>query len=482
MLSTIQQRRLTRLEILLYSTGNFGISIVNASILGFVLFFYLTEGMTGISLHPLVIGALVGTALMVGRIVDALVNPLVGWASDNTRWKRWGRRRPFVLVGLIPMTLSFIFLFNPPLFLLSLFPDGLGEILLIIYLFVIISIFDALFTFVFVPIYALMPEIAPTSNERITLAVWGNIFALLANVVGVVLAPILYENLGFSTTSIILGIIVFLTILAVLPIQELPVTDIRKQPRVSLIESLRISVQNNPYRIFLVNQIGMQFSFRILSAIMPFFAVSVLLLGLGDTMVMTAPWILFAMISFPIWGILARKVGKKQAFIYSMVIFSFPLLISFIFVLLPNEVLNQVFLTDFLKLRILVALVMVAVIGFGMGGLWIFPPTIVGDIVDDEERRLGLRRESMYYAFQEFTEKLAIAMAIFLEGLILGAFVVGKELHPDYPPKLGIYYYYYNPWGPVLLMGVLAFVPMLIALLVFIKFPSGLIKEENYRK
>jgi Na+/melibiose symporter-like transporter len=436
--------------------------------------------MTGVHLEPLVIGALVGAALMVGRIVDAFVNPLVGWLSDNTRWKQWGRRRPFVIVGTFPMTLAFILLFNPPIFLLTLFPDGLGEILLIAYLFIIISIFDALFTFVFVPIYALLPEIAPTSSERITLSVWGNIFALLANVVGVVFAPILYESIGFSNTSIILGIIVFLTIMAVLPIQELPSEDIEKQSRVSLSESLRISLQNDPYRIYLANQIGMQFSFRILSAIMPFYAVSVLKLGLGDTMVMTAPWILFALISFPIWGALTRKFGKKQAFIYSMMIFSFPLLLSFLFILLPENILEMTVLDiNFLQVRILISFVMVAIIGFGMGGLWIFPPTIVGDIVDDEERRLGLRRESMYYAFQEFTEKLAIALAIFLEGIILGAFVAEKVLHPDYPRDLGIYYYYYNPLGPILLMGVLAFIPMLIALLIFIRFPNELFVEDN---
>ena len=375
-MSMIQERELTRKEIFLYSTGNFGISIINASILGFVLFFYLTEGMTGVNLEPWVIGALVGAALMVGRIVDAFVNPVVGWLSDNTRWRKWGRRRPFIIVGLVPMTLAFIMLFNPPIFLLTLFQDGLGEILLIGYLFLIISIFDALFTFVFVPIYALQPEIAPTSSERITLSVWGNIFALLANVVGVVIAPMLYENLGFSNTSIILGIIVFLTIIAVLPIQELPSEDIEKQSRVSLIESLRISIDNGPYRIFLGNQIGMQFSFRILSAIMPFYAVSVLQLGLGDTMVMTAPWILFALISFPLWGMLSKRFGKKQAFMYSMIVFTFPLLLSFSFIILPENLLNSPVLDiEFLKVRILISFVMVAIIGFGMGGLWIFPPT-----------------------------------------------------------------------------------------------------------
>ncbi|MFX1515436.1 MAG: MFS transporter [Promethearchaeota archaeon] len=461
-----EKRQLSRRDIFLYSTGNFGISIINASILGFVLYFYLTEGMTGLNLDPLIIGALVGTALMVGRIVDAFVNPIVGWLSDNTRWRRWGRRRPFVIIGIIPMTISFILLFNPPIFVLTLFPGRLGELLFILFLFLIISIFDALFTFVFVPIYALMPEIAPTSKERITLAVWGNIFAILANIVGVVIAPIMYDELGFSVTSFVLGIVVLVTIIAVLPIKELPVVDMEKQPRVSLIESLRTSLQNKPYQIFLVNQIGMQFSFRILNAVMPFFAVSVLLLNLDELMIVTAPWIVVAIVSFPVWGFLAKPkfLGKKKAFIVSMTIFTIPLLLNFLFLVSPGN--------------LFIALVMICFIGFGMGGLWIFPPTIVGDIVDDEERRLGLRRESMYYAFQEFTEKLAIAVAVLIEGIILGAFVKDKFLHPDYPAELGVYYYIYDPLGPILLMGIVAFFPMFLALLVFFKFPDDLIIED----
>jgi len=279
----------------------------------------------------------------------------------------------------------------------------------------------------------------------------------------------MYDELGFSLTSIVLGIIVLVTIIAVLPIKELPVVDMEKQPRISLIESLRTSLQNKPYQIFLVNQIGMQFSFRILNAVMPFFAVSVLFLKLDELMIVTAPWIVVAIISFPVWGFLAKPqfFGKKKAFIASMTIFTIPLLLNFLFLVSPGN--------------LFIALIMICLIGFGMGGLWIFPPTIVGDIVDDEERRLGLRRESMYYAFQEFTEKLAIAVAVLLEGIILGAFVTDKILHPEYSPDLGIYYYIYDPLGPILLMGVIAFLPMLLALLVFFKFPDDLIIEDNTR-
>ncbi|MHA2110528.1 MAG: MFS transporter [Candidatus Hodarchaeales archaeon] len=458
-----ETRKLSWKEIFLYSTGNFGISVVNSTILGFVLFFYLTEGFASLSQSPLVVGAIVGTALMVGRIVDAFVNPVVGWLSDNTRWKI-GRRRPFVIVGLIPMIISFILLFNPPLFLLSTLNTELAELILVLYLFVIVAVFDGLFTFVFVPVYALMPEIAPTSEERIKLSMWGNIFAMLANVIGFVIAPILFMNIGFSSTSVFLGILVFICLLAILGIKESPGGSFKEQERFSLFQSLKISAKNRSYQIFIINQICMQFSFRILSAVMPFFTVSVLNLGLGDTLVLTLPYIIFALLSFPLWSYIANRIGMKKAFIYSMAVFTFPLFLNWLFLFT-----DQIFL---------IAIVMISLVGIGTGGLWIFPPAIIGDIVDQEEEELGIRRESMYYAFQEFTEKLAISFAILLEGIILGWFVVDIVAHPDYVLK-GIYvpYYIYDPLGPILLLGLVAFLPMLVALVVFFRFPDMSTKE-----
>src|SRR5512133_1860916 len=56
---------------------------------------------------------LVNTALGVTRFVGAFSDPLVGWISDNTR-SRWGRRRPFILVGSILSGLALPCLFMVP--------------------------------------------------------------------------------------------------------------------------------------------------------------------------------------------------------------------------------------------------------------------------------------------------------------------------------------------------------------------------------
>jgi oligogalacturonide transporter len=55
---------------------------------------------------------LIPIVLLVGKVWDAILDPMMGRITDNTK-SRWGRRRPFFLFGFIAVTLSFIFLFSP---------------------------------------------------------------------------------------------------------------------------------------------------------------------------------------------------------------------------------------------------------------------------------------------------------------------------------------------------------------------------------
>ena len=67
------------------------------TVTAFVLLNYLTDTVG-------LIAGLAGTALMIGRIWDAFYDPIIGYASDRTR-SRWGRRRPFMFIGSIPLFL-----------------------------------------------------------------------------------------------------------------------------------------------------------------------------------------------------------------------------------------------------------------------------------------------------------------------------------------------------------------------------------------
>ena len=88
-----------------YAVGDFGINLYFISVLTYLLYFY-TDVM-GIS------AAAAGGVFAVARFVDAVTDPLMGFIAERTR-TRWGRMRPYLLFGAIPLALISILTFTVP--------------------------------------------------------------------------------------------------------------------------------------------------------------------------------------------------------------------------------------------------------------------------------------------------------------------------------------------------------------------------------
>lgn len=91
--------------LLCYSIGNVPLTAIYGFIGAFLLKFYTDE----IHLSP----ALIGWALCIPNIVDAMIDPLLGYWLDRVHLPQ-GRRRPFFLMGTIPAAVLFFFLVTPP--------------------------------------------------------------------------------------------------------------------------------------------------------------------------------------------------------------------------------------------------------------------------------------------------------------------------------------------------------------------------------
>jgi GPH family glycoside/pentoside/hexuronide:cation symporter len=85
--------------------GDVGNAMVNSAILFFLLVFY-TDGV-------LIAPALAGSALLVGKIYDAVNDPIFGWISDRTR-SRFGKRRVYMIFGALPLAVSIVLLWRMP--------------------------------------------------------------------------------------------------------------------------------------------------------------------------------------------------------------------------------------------------------------------------------------------------------------------------------------------------------------------------------
>ena len=107
--------------------------------------------------------ALAGLALALALVVDAVTDPLVGVWSDRAR-TRWGRRHPFMYVGILPFAVSFHALLQPPT---DMSQSGLFVRLLCLAVAVRVSM-----TLYEIPRGALGPELTKDYDQRTQLVGW----------------------------------------------------------------------------------------------------------------------------------------------------------------------------------------------------------------------------------------------------------------------------------------------------------------------
>ena len=100
---------------LAYSFATFGNALLGAVITVFTFFFYKNVVYTDlIEANEFIILSLLGTALAIGWWVQAIMNPVAGWLSDKFVSTRFGRRKPWLILGSPIMALSFIAIFLIP--------------------------------------------------------------------------------------------------------------------------------------------------------------------------------------------------------------------------------------------------------------------------------------------------------------------------------------------------------------------------------
>ncbi|MGE5375365.1 MAG: MFS transporter, partial [Bacteroidota bacterium] len=136
----------------IYGAGDLGFSLTN-TILSVYFALFLTEV---VGLMP----AVAALAIFIGSTWDYINDPIVGYLTDHTR-TRWGRRRPYLLFGALPFALAFVLLWWKPPF--TSVPA------LAVYFSLAYAIFDTAASFVYMPFYALTPELTSDYDERTSL-------------------------------------------------------------------------------------------------------------------------------------------------------------------------------------------------------------------------------------------------------------------------------------------------------------------------
>ncbi len=159
----MKQHRLSTARKVGFTLGDYASNLYWQSVSIFLLFFYTDA--VGIP------AATAGLIYMVASILDAISDPVMGAIADRTR-SRWGRYRPYILFGCVPLGLSFVLLYwRPPFF------EGTALVLWMLFTHVV---FRTAYTVVTIPYTSLNARLTDNSDERSTLAGWRMTFGVLA--------------------------------------------------------------------------------------------------------------------------------------------------------------------------------------------------------------------------------------------------------------------------------------------------------------
>jgi glycoside/pentoside/hexuronide:cation symporter, GPH family len=186
---------------LAYGSGDMGPAITANVLVFFLLYFF-----TNVAGLP---AGLAGSILAIGKIGDAVNDPIAGILSDRTR-SRWGRRIPWMLFGTIPFGVFYFLQWIVPNF--SSDPN-VNNWYLFVYYIAIAILFNLAYTAVNLPYTALTPELTQDYNERTNLNSFRFAFSIGGSILSLILATVIFQAypddpkrqylvLGLTTTII----------------------------------------------------------------------------------------------------------------------------------------------------------------------------------------------------------------------------------------------------------------------------------------
>lgn len=350
---------------------------------------------------------LTGYAAAIPRAWDAISDPIVAGLSDNFRSK-WGRRKPFMVLGAIISSLSFMAIW--------FVPTSWGSIAMVIYLILLSLIFYTGNTLFLVPYNGFGYALSNDYNERTSL------FAYKATVgaVGGFLLPWSYWfiTLPIFSGSIqgakILSIIVALAIIAsclvpVLFCKERYDEQIVKQEKVPIITGIKETLSHRPF-LLLISSVSIMFMsmytiggigfFLNISYVFPNSETGVALVtGIGGTL-----WKVSSLISIPFIFFLSKRIGKKLPYIFSMLLACLAAASAW-FTVTPQYPYLQLVVQFFM--------------GPGITCVLMLSDSMLADICDLDELKTNKRREAMFGAIYGWFVKVGVTGAMALSGVLV---------------------------------------------------------------
>jgi glycoside/pentoside/hexuronide:cation symporter, GPH family len=415
----------TRVERTTYGLFFVGQNFFYILVLSFLQVFLTDAGITA---------AAVAGVFLVVKVWDAVNDPIFGVLIDRSEPKS-GKFLPWIRASIVPIAITTILMFA--------MPSSLSLTAKIVWSAIAYVIWDLTYTLCDAPVYALMTAMTTHTLERTTMVSIGRIGGTLGAMIVSLAVPLMYPNIGWLGTAIIISVLGLLTMLPITRVAKERVHD-KKEEAPSLGE-IWANLRGNKYLlIFYASMIIFSLT-NSMVVIAPYFAVNIL----GKAEMAT---LVIAVTAFPMLLIaafvprLVKRFGKFRLYLFFTIWF------------IVSSVLT--YLVGYSNFAILMAAMLLRGIGFGfvMVMMFMFAP----DCVEYGTFKSGNRAAGITFSMQSFAIKLTGGLSAALTMFILSLFGFAEGAGAVQTPAAikGIW----------LLISIFPAIGALISLPIFLKY------------
>jgi GPH family glycoside/pentoside/hexuronide:cation symporter len=365
-----------------FGMGSFAQWFINSAFNVWVFAFYFTA--VGLPVTYIMVAYISWT------IWNATNDPLLGYISDRTH-TRWGRRKPYIILGTIPILIIEIILWIPP-------TDS--YFITFIYLLIMLMCYDTFYTMVtffdslFPELYSSVEERAQVNTIKQILATIGLLAAFL--VPGVFIGDLTRKE-GYLINGIVTSIIIAISLFIAINwgAKERVEFSFDHKQEFGYFQGVKYAFKNKGFTLYTIMFFLYEYILLVLATVTPLYALHVL--GVSDTLLislLSGTMFIVAVLTVLIWMKLDVKFGSRKAYAIA--------LIAYVIATIP-----LLFISSYIF-----AVIAVIFVGFGFGGMLYFIYLIVADPIDDDELRTGVRREGTFFGITNFFMRLAMILSI----------------------------------------------------------------------
>ena len=423
-------KRLTKKQMIIFAIGQLGWSTLSGIISAWLVTFYLptagdiAKGATQYLIPGLVIGGfmtILGLISALGRVFDAVTDPLIASLSDRSKNPR-GRRTPFMQVAALPLAVVTVLLFSPLW--------GAKDPLNIVWVSVMLVLFYLFMTMYCTPYNSLISEYGKTQEDRMFISTAisltffaGTLLAYTPFVMGDVLRGV-FEGAGMAQAQAFAwsyrSMFIFLAVIALVAML-LPTFLIKeteyvegKPSEVNVFKSLGATFKNRDFRAFVGSDVMYWVGLTMFQTALPYFVkVSMNLPDLFAMVFLGAMTVLSAAF-YPFVTKLVMKFGKKKLIIFAFL----GLAVAYVIAALSNlPIIDRSVEQNLNGLGVVFGVAIVVIAAFPMALLGIIPQSIVADVAEADGIVTGEKREGMFFAARTFAMKFGQSLALFYSPL-----------------------------------------------------------------